>query len=112
MGLGPVIASRALFDKTGWEAASLDAFDINAAVTVQTEGCIRQLGVTVEKVNLRGYAIVLGHQLGASGARVPLTSRTCLRTPFCAGASPACASVVGWELPWRASADLLAPGEV
>jgi len=51
----------------------VDAVDINEAVAAQTQGYIRQLGLTVEKVNLRGCAIALAHPLGESGARVPVT---------------------------------------
>lgn len=48
----------------------MDAFHIKAAFAAQTLGCVRRLGWTVEKVNLRGCAIALGYPLGASEARV------------------------------------------
>jgi acetyl-CoA acetyltransferase family protein len=73
MGLGPVGAIRGLLEKTGWSQSSVDAFEINEAFAAQTLGCIRQLGLPGDRVNIRGGAIALGHPIGASGARVLVT---------------------------------------
>lgn len=73
MGLGPVGAIRGLLEKTGWSESSVDAFEINEAFAAQALGCIRQLGLSGDRVNIRGGAIALGHPIGASGARVLVT---------------------------------------
>ena len=73
MGLGPVGAIRSVLQKTNWPVESVDAFEINEAFAAQTLGCIRQLGLSADRVNLRGGAIALGHPIGASGARVLVT---------------------------------------
>ncbi len=73
MGLGPVGAIRRLWQRTGWNADQVDAFEINEAFAVQTLACIRELHLDPAKVNLRGGAIALGHPVGASGARVLVT---------------------------------------
>lgn len=73
MGLGPVPAIRSVLAKAGWALDSVDAFEINEAFAVQALGCIRQLGLRMERVNPRGGAIALGHPIGASGARILVT---------------------------------------
>ena len=73
MGLGPVGAIRSVLQKTRWPLESVDAFEINEAFAVQVLGCILQLGLSPDRVNLRGGAIALGHPIGASGARVLVT---------------------------------------
>lgn len=73
MGLGPVPAIWAVLAKAGWALDSVDAFEINEAFAVQSLGCIRQLGLRMDRVNPRGGAIALGHPIGASGARVLVT---------------------------------------
>ena len=73
MGLGPVAAIRKLCDITGWNLGDVDAIEINEAFAAQTLGCVRELGLDMEKLNQRGGAIALGHPIGASGARVLVT---------------------------------------
>jgi len=73
MGLGPVGAIRKLCDITGWALEDVDAIEINEAFAVQTLGCVRELGLDIEKLNQRGGAIALGHPIGASGARALVT---------------------------------------
>jgi acetyl-CoA C-acetyltransferase len=73
MGLGPVGAIRKLCEITDWALNDVDAIEINEAFAVQALGCVRELGLDVEKVNQRGGAIALGHPIGASGARVLVT---------------------------------------
>jgi acetyl-CoA C-acetyltransferase len=73
MGLGPVAAIRRLCEITRWALADVDAIEINEAFAVQTLGCVRELGLDIEKLNQRGGAIALGHPIGASGARVLVT---------------------------------------
>lgn len=73
MGLGPVEAIRKLCAITGWQLDQVNAIEINEAFAVQTLGCMRELDLSLDKVNQRGGAIALGHPIGASGARVLVT---------------------------------------
>ena len=73
MGLGPVGAIHRLCEITGWKLGDVDAVEINEAFAVQVLGCVKELGVDIEKLNQRGGAIALGHPIGASGARVLVT---------------------------------------
>ncbi len=70
MGLGPIYAVRELLKQLNWHAADVDAFELNEAFAAQSIACIRELGLSSEKVNPRGGAIALGHPIGCSGARV------------------------------------------
>jgi acetyl-CoA acyltransferase len=69
MGIGPVPAVRKLLAKTGLEVDQIDLFEINEAFASQAVYCVRELGLPVERVNVNGGAIALGHPLGATGAR-------------------------------------------
>ena len=69
----PVGAVRKLFEKTGWDAASTDLFEVNEAFAVVAMAAIDDLGLTHERVNVNGGACALGHPLGASGARIMVT---------------------------------------
>jgi len=73
MGTGPVPASKSALAKAGWSAQDLDVIEANEAFAVQAEYVNRQMQWDVNKVNINGGAIALGHPIGASGARV-LTS--------------------------------------
>jgi acetyl-CoA acyltransferase len=69
MGIGPVPAVRKLLAKTGLKIDEIDLFEINEAFASQAVYCLRELGLPVERVNVNGGAIALGHPLGATGAR-------------------------------------------
>lgn len=77
MGLGPVAATRKLQERVlSKEGLSLDDFkliEINEAFAAQSLGCIKELGLDMERVNVNGGAIALGHPLGCSGARIITT---------------------------------------
>ena len=73
MGLGPVGAIRKVCAQTGWQLNEVDAIEINEAFAVQALGCARELGLSADRLNMRGGAIALGHPIGASGARVLVT---------------------------------------
>ena len=73
MGTGPVPASKSALAKAGWSAQDLDVIEANEAFAAQAEYVNRQMQWDVDKVNINGGAIALGHPIGASGARV-LTS--------------------------------------
>jgi acetyl-CoA acyltransferase len=69
MGIGPVPAVRKLLAKTGLKVDDIDLFEVNEAFASQALYCLRELQLPVERVNVNGGAIALGHPLGATGAR-------------------------------------------
>ena len=69
----PVEAVRRLAQKTGWNLADVDLFELNEAFAVQAVAVVRELGIDAEKVNVNGGAVALGHAIGSSGARVLTT---------------------------------------
>ena len=73
MGTGPVPASQKALKKAGWTVSDLDLIEANEAFAVQAEYVNRQMKWDVNKVNINGGAIALGHPIGASGARVLVT---------------------------------------
>ena len=73
MGIGPIPASRELFERSGTTADDYDLVELNEAFASQTIYCMEQLGIDREVLNVNGGAIALGHPLGASGARLPVT---------------------------------------
>jgi acetyl-CoA C-acetyltransferase len=75
----PVPAVRKLFEKTGWDANSVDLVELNEAFAVQGVAVVRELGLDPAKVNVNGGAVALGHPIGASGARVLTTLLYALR---------------------------------
>ena len=70
MGIGPVPATRKALARAGLTAADLDIVEINEAFGSQALACIRELGLDIDKVNVDGGALALGHPLGATGARI------------------------------------------
>jgi len=73
MGSGPIPASRMALKKAGWTAGDLDLVEANEAFAAQACAVNKDLGWNVDKVNVNGGAIALGHPIGASGARVLIT---------------------------------------
>lgn len=73
MGIGPAPAIRAALARAGMELSDLDLVEINEAFAGQILAVIRELGLDVEKLNVNGGAIALGHPLGASGTRLLIT---------------------------------------
>jgi acetyl-CoA C-acetyltransferase len=73
MGSGPIPASRMALKKAGWNADDLDLVEANEAFAAQACAVNKDLGWNVERVNVNGGAIALGHPIGASGARVLVT---------------------------------------
>ena len=69
MGIGPVQATRNCLEKAGWSIGDLDLIEANEAFAAQSIAVNRELGWDVNKVNVNGGAIALGHPIGASGAR-------------------------------------------
>ncbi|PSP94943.1 acetyl-CoA C-acyltransferase [Halobacteriales archaeon QS_4_62_28] len=73
MGVGPVPAVESLCDRTGRDPADYDLVELNEAFASQTLYCQRELGFEDDSFNVNGGAIAIGHPLGASGARLPVT---------------------------------------
>ncbi|HEV7669171.1 MAG TPA: thiolase family protein [Thermoanaerobaculia bacterium] len=73
MGIGPAPAIRAALKKAGMELPDLDLIEINEAFAGQILAVIKDLDLDVEKLNVNGGAIALGHPLGASGTRLLIT---------------------------------------
>jgi acetyl-CoA C-acetyltransferase len=73
MGTGPVPSSQAALKKAGLTAKDLDLVEANEAFAAQAAYVNRAMGWDIEKVNVNGGAIALGHPIGASGARIFVT---------------------------------------
>jgi len=69
----PVEAVRKVAVKIGWKLEDVDLFEINEAFSVQAVAVVRELGIDMDRVNVNGGAVALGHAIGASGARVLTT---------------------------------------
>ena len=70
MGLGPIGATNKALKRAGLEMNDIDVIEINEAFASQSMACINDLGMNMDRVNLDGGAIALGHPLGATGARI------------------------------------------
>ena len=73
MGIGPVPASNKALKRAGLSVSDLDLVELNEAFASQSIACIHDLGLDLEKVNVNGGAIALGHPLGCSGVRIATT---------------------------------------
>ena len=73
MSYGPVPSSRKALEKAGLSVEDIDRWEINEAFAGQAVACIKDLGLDVEKVNVNGGAVGLGHPLAATGTRLVLT---------------------------------------
>jgi 3-oxoadipyl-CoA thiolase len=74
MGMGPVPATKKALARAGISAAAdVDLVELNEAFAAQAIPCVRELGLDLERVNVNGGAIAIGHPLGASGARLVTT---------------------------------------
>ena len=71
--MAPVGAIQKIWEKTGWKKDEVDLYELNEAFSVQAIAVIRELGLDINKVNVNGGAVALGHPIGASGARVLVT---------------------------------------
>jgi acetyl-CoA acyltransferase len=70
MGIGPVGSSLKALSRAGITAKDLDVIELNEAFASQSIACVRDLGLDIDKVNIDGGAIAIGHPLGATGARI------------------------------------------
>ena len=73
MGSGPITASKKALEKANWTIKDIDLVESNEAFAAQSLAVIKELKIPLEKVNVNGGAIALGHPIGASGARIIVT---------------------------------------
>ncbi len=73
MGIGPVPATQKALKRAGITINDLDLIELNEAFASQSIACIHDLGLDLQKVNVNGGAIALGHPLGCSGVRISTT---------------------------------------
>lgn len=73
MGTGPIPASRQAMEKAGLTIGDIDLIEANEAFAAQSIAVARDLGFDMEKVNVNGGAIAIGHPVGCSGARITVT---------------------------------------
>ncbi len=73
MGIGPVPATQKALQRAGLTVADLDLVELNEAFASQSIACIHDLGLDIQKVNVNGGAIAIGHPLGCSGVRISTT---------------------------------------
>jgi len=73
MGIGPVDASKSALKKAGKEISDMDLVEANEAFAAQSVAVAKDLGFDMEKVNVNGGAIAIGHPIGCSGARIIVT---------------------------------------
>ena len=102
MGIGPVVATRKVMERTGLTVDDMDLIEANEAFAAQSVAVARELGFDMSKVNVNGGAVALGHPVGASGCRILVTllhemqkrdAKKGLAT-LCIGGGMGCATIV------------------
>jgi acetyl-CoA C-acetyltransferase len=73
MGLGPIGSVKKLMEHNGLSIGDIDVWELNEAFAAQSLAVVKELGMDVDKVNVNGGAIALGHPIGCSGARIVTT---------------------------------------
>ncbi|MEP6594319.1 MAG: acetyl-CoA C-acyltransferase [Ginsengibacter sp.] len=73
MGIGPVPATKKALQRAGLSVGDLDLIELNEAFASQAIACIHDLGLDLQKVNVNGGSISIGHPLGCSGVRISTT---------------------------------------
>jgi acetyl-CoA C-acetyltransferase/3-oxo-5,6-didehydrosuberyl-CoA/3-oxoadipyl-CoA thiolase len=73
MGIGPIPATQKALKRAGLAMEQIDLVELNEAFASQVLACARELGIDLNKLNVNGGAIALGHPLGCSGARIMTT---------------------------------------
>jgi len=68
MGTGPIAATKKLFKQTGLTMDDIDLIEMNEAFATQSLACIKELNMPLEKLNVNGGALALGHPMGATGS--------------------------------------------
>lgn len=73
MGIGPVPATKKALERAGLSVNDIELVELNEAFASQSIACIRDLGLDINRVNVNGGAIAIGHPLGSSGVRISTT---------------------------------------
>ena len=73
MGMGPVPASQLCLFKAGWKPQDIDLIELNEAFAAQSLAVIREMKWDMDRINVNGGAIAIGHPIGASGCRILVT---------------------------------------
>ncbi len=73
MGTGPIPSSKKALEIAGWSSKDLDLIEANEAFAAQSCAVVKELSLPIEKVNVNGGSIALGHPIGASGTRIFVT---------------------------------------
>ena len=73
MGIGPIPATEKALQRAGLSISDIGLIELNEAFASQSLACIRSLNIDIQKVNVNGGAIALGHPLGCSGVRISTT---------------------------------------
>lgn len=73
MGLGPIYSTQKLMERANLTIDDFDLIELNEAFASQSIACVNELGADLDRVNVNGGAIALGHPLGASGTRILAT---------------------------------------
>jgi acetyl-CoA C-acetyltransferase len=80
MGLGPVEASKQALARAGMSIGDIDLAEINEAFAAQVIPSYQELGIDIDRLNVNGGAIALGHPFGSTGARISTTLINGLQT--------------------------------
>ncbi|MCR5733692.1 MAG: acetyl-CoA C-acetyltransferase [Lachnospiraceae bacterium] len=102
MGIGPVAATKKVLAKTGYKVSDFDLIEANEAFAAQSVAVGKELGFDLDKLNVNGGAIALGHPVGASGARILCTLLHAMEkrdakkglATLCIGGGMGCATIV------------------
>ncbi len=102
MGTGPIAATRKVCEKTGYKVEDFDLVEANEAFAAQALAVAHDLNFDLEKTNIHGGAIALGHPVGASGARILVTLLYAMKhtgahkglATLCIGGGMGCATIV------------------
>ena len=108
MGIGPVPATKKALERTGLTIDQMDLIELNEAFAVQCLYFIRELGVDINKLNVNGGAIALGHPFGMTGARLMIMLMYEMRrrkaryglATLCVGGGMGVATIVEREKEW------------
>ena len=102
MGIGPVAATKKVMAKTGLTVDDMDLIEANEAFAAQSVAVARELKFNMDKLNVNGGAVALGHPVGASGCRILVTLLYAMKArgakkglaTLCIGGGMGCATIV------------------
>ena len=79
MGVGPIYAIPKALEKAGLKVEDMEVIELNEAFAAQALACIRELGLDMDKTNIYGSGIAMGHPVGCTGARIVVTLLTAMK---------------------------------